>query len=502
MQNLQIHELGLLFEDVQLKNILGDGKTFPDCIPKRSLKEINLDYLQIKDTPDFDLKIFIDANFSLPKTYGNDYASDASKSVQQHIESLWNVLTRVPDKQTSETGSLLPLPYPYVVPGGRFREIYYWDSYFTMLGLQLSGRFDLIQNMVDNFSYLINSVGYIPNGNRTYFLGRSQPPFFSLMVKLLKENKKGSEDPMIKYLSVLEKEHQFWMKGADLLTASHTSERRVVRMHDGSILNRYWDENATPRPEAFKEDTELSHESKQKSEELFRHLRAAAESGWDFSSRWFKNVKSFSTIHTTEIIPVDLNCLLLHLEETLAEAWMLSGNQKTSDEYLLRCQKRRASILKYCWSEKHKFFFDFDTVDQAQKQQYTLAAAFPLFFKLASDQQAIAVAEIIKDKFLKPGGLTTTLESSGQQWDAPNGWAPLQWISYRGLQNYGLMDIANQVKLNWTNANLKVYASTGKMTEKYDVSSSNAEASGGEYPNQDGFGWTNGVFLAMTNAGN
>ncbi len=123
-----------------------------------------------------------------------------------------------------------------------------------MLGLQVSKRSDLIQNMVDNFSYLINTVGYIPNGNRTYFLGRSQPPFFSLMVGLLKEEntKKGAEDVLISYLPVLEKEHQFWMKGAGLLTASHTTQERVVRMADGSILNRYWDENATPRPEAFK----------------------------------------------------------------------------------------------------------------------------------------------------------------------------------------------------------------------------------------------------------
>ena len=103
----------------------------------------------------------------------------------------------------------------------------------------------------------------------------------------------------------------------------------------------------------------------------------------------------------------------------------------------------------------------------------------------------------MKDKFLKPGGLLTTLEFSGQQWDAPNGWAPLQWVAYKGLINYGLNSVATEVKARWMNSNLKVYETTGKMTEKYDVCSTNAEASGGEYPNQDGFGWTNGVFLAM-----
>jgi alpha,alpha-trehalase len=126
-----------------------------------------------------------------------------------------------------------------------------------------------------------------------------------------------------------------------------------------------------------------------------------------------------------------------------------------------------------------------------------LAAVFPLFFEIATSSQASAVEKVLRDKFLKPGGLTTTLLHSGQQWDAPNGWAPLQWIAYRGLLNYGFEDLANQIKTNWINVNLKVYANTGKMTEKYDVWSKDGEASGGEYPNQDGFGWTNGVFLAL-----
>ena len=496
MKKPQIHELGLLFEEVQLKNILGDGKTFPDCLPKRLLKEINKDYLNQRDSPGFDLKRFVESNFSLPKAYSDGYKSDVSKSAQQHIESLWGVLTRQPD---DEGGSLLPLPHPYVVPGGRFREIYYWDSYFTMLGLQVSRRTDLIQNMVDNFAYLIGKVGYIPNGNRSYFLGRSQPPFFSLMIKLLREvcSEVGHEDVFAKYLLSLEKEYQFWMKGGGLLSATIATHDRVVRMSDGSILNRYWDENNTPRPEAFKEDVELSHQSNQKPEVLFRHLRAAAESGWDFSSRWFRDSKDFGSIHTTEIIPVDLNCLLLHLEQTLAEAYQLSGNGTKASDYLSLSAKRKAAITKYCWSEEWKFFFDYDFVKQKQKEHYTLAATFPLFFEIASPSQAEGVEKILGEKFLKSGGLITTIEFSGQQWDAPNGWAPLQWIAYKGLMKYGLEDLANRIKSRWTNAILKVYKKTGKMTEKYDVCSDLAEASGGEYPNQDGFGWTNGVFLAM-----
>jgi alpha,alpha-trehalase len=362
-----------------------------------------------------------------------------------------------------------------------------------MLGLRASNRIDLIQNMVDNFSYLIEKVGYIPNGNCTYFLGRSQPPFFSLMVQLLKDVKKENV-VLTKYLPSLEKEYQFWMQGVDASTANH----RVVRLPDNSILNRYWDENNSPRPEAYKEDVELSHQSNQKPEELFRHLRAAAESGWDFSSRWFKDENSFATIHTTDIVPVDLNCLLFNLEQTLSDAYRISGNSEKASYYLSQSTKRKDSILKYCWSEEKKFFFDYDFVEKKQKQHFTLAAAFPLFFNIATPDQAYSVAQILKSEFLKHGGLSTTLNTTGQQWDAPNGWAPLQWIAYRGLLNYNLNDLAQEIKIRWTRANRTVYQNSGKMTEKYDVWNEHGEASGGEYPNQDGFGWTNGVYLGMT----
>jgi alpha,alpha-trehalase len=498
---MEISQLGSLFEDVQTNNLLGDGKTFPDCLPKRSLENIQNDYLLVRGAANFDLSQFVHANFDLPKSYSGDYQSDPTKSAEEHIAALWNVLTRKPDE---ESGSLIPLPNAYIVPGGRFREIYYWDSYFTMLGLCASRRIDLVQNMVDNFAYLIDKIGYVPNGNRTYFLGRSQPPFFSLMIKLLHDEgqKKILEDdeldPLIKYLPHLEKEYQFWMKGIEQLSLSTVAAHRVVRMPNGCVLNRYWDEFDTPRPEAYKEDVELSDQSNQEPKNLFRHLRAAAESGWDFSSRWFKDVNSFGSIHTTEIIPIDLNCLLYHLEKTLLEAYQLSGNGLRASHYLNLANQRKAAIKKYCWSEERKFFFDYDFVEQTQKTCITLAGVFPLFFEIATPDQAVSVENILKKKFLKPGGMTTTLNHSGQQWDAPNGWAPLQWIVYKGLLNYGFNDLALLLKTNWMTTNRKVYNQSGKMTEKYNVWNDNGEASGGEYPNQDGFGWTNGVFLAMS----
>ena len=137
----------------------------------------------------------------------------------------------------------------------------------------------MIENMVNNFSYLIDEIGYIPNGNRTYFIGRSQPPFFSLMVRLLSEEK--GEEVLIKYLPQLEKEYNFWMKGSEALNEKNSTAFHVARMPDGELLNRFWDTNETPRPESYREDVELTHQSRQNAEILYSNLRAGAESGWD-----------------------------------------------------------------------------------------------------------------------------------------------------------------------------------------------------------------------------
>ncbi len=485
-----IFSLGELFEQVQLQQIYKDGKTFVDCTPKKDLSFIHQQYEQEKNNKDFDLSFFVHTYFTEPKDPSANYTS-GGEPIATHITELWDVLTRKP---VAGNDSLITLPHPYIVPGGRFREIYYWDSYFTMLGLQISGKVDMIQNMVNNFSYLIDAIGYTPNGNRTYYLGRSQPPFFACMVQLLAEEKGNSI--LIQYLPQLEKEYNFWMKGRDNLSKENTSLFHSVLLPDGNILNRYYDENNTARPEAFKEDTEGAERAQDKAA-AHRHLRAAAESGWDFSSRWFKDGKDFSTIHTADIIPVDLNCLLYNLEQIIAKAYTLQNDTKNVDHYLMLSYKRKDAIQKYCWNIEQHFYFDYDFVSASQKRSLTLSAAFPLFFSIADKEQAESVAAIIENTFLFDGGLVTTTETTSQQWDAPNGWAPLQWIAVKGLLNYGYKNLAEKIAKRWMNINEKVYQNTGKLMEKYNVVSTDLTAGGGEYEAQDGFGWTNGVYLAM-----
>jgi alpha,alpha-trehalase len=485
----QIFELSSLFEAVQLQKVFADGKTFVDCIPKSAADKILAAYEKEKQEAGFDLKQFVRTHFELPKAFASDVKIVVS--VEQHIHQLWDVLTRQPDEAG---GSLIPLPNAYVVPGGRFGEVYYWDSYFTMLGLHASGRYEMIENMVKNFANLIHTVGFIPNGNRTYYLGRSQPPFFSLMVQLL-AGIKGKE-VLIDYLPALEKEYAFWMNGKEQLNKRNIAVNHVVLMSSGTILNRYWDTYDTPRPESYREDAELAHDYPQP-EILYRHLRAGAASGWDYSCRWFKDVNDFKTIHTIDIIPVDLNCLLYHLETTIAEAAVLKNDAVKANEYEQKASRRKQAIHHYCWNEQLQFFTDYDFTVDEQTQIKTLAASSALFFNITTQAQADAVASTLEKEFLKDGGLVTTLNTTGQQWDAPNGWAPLQWMSIVGLENYGHHELATTIAKRWIELNKDVFARTGKLMEKYNVVDTHLEAGGGEYEGQDGFGWTNGVLLAL-----
>ena len=202
-----------------------------------------------------------------------------------------------------------------------------------MLGLKEDGQTETIQNMVDNFSYLIDTYGFIPNGNRTYYLGRSQPPFYAMMIEVLSEIK--GEETYVKYLPYLEKEYNFWMEGEATLSNLNPTKRRVVLLEDGEVLNRYWDNNNSPRPESYREDVRTADKALQdfpelRREDIYRNLRAGAESGWDFSSRWLVKNKEgnydLSTIRTTHIIPIDLNVLLFNMERTLSKAFILKGD--------------------------------------------------------------------------------------------------------------------------------------------------------------------------------
>jgi alpha,alpha-trehalase len=488
--------LGELFADVQKQRIYSDGKTFPDLIPRHPTKQIQREYALAKQDPHFNLHEFVRRNFYdlLPAQHEEQFIADPNQTVSQHITRLWGKLER---NNRRDQGSLIALPHPYVVPGGRFDEQYYWDSYFIMLGLAKDGRWDLIEGMIKNFAYMIRRFGFIPTANRTYFLSRSQPPFFSQMIRLLAEHKGRSV--FVEYLPYMIKEYSFWMKGSTKLAKQeYRTLARLVQMDSGALLNRYYDNKTVPRTESLAEDTDTAIGAVEcDAERLYLHLRAGAESGWDFSSRWLADPADIRTIHTADIIPVDLNCLMYQLENTIAETYRILKQPLLARKFQKYADRRKVAISDYCWDEKAGFFIDYNFHSKSTTNAVSLAGVFPLYASLATSEQAALVAEKLNKDFLKTGGLVTSLVSSDQQWDYPNGWAPLHWIAIRGLRNYGYDDLANTIQQRWIKTNLKVFGDQHRLVEKYNVINSGEPGGGGEYPLQDGFGWTNGVLSAL-----
>ena len=214
-----------------------------------------------------------------------------------------------------------------------------------------------------------------------------------------------------------------------------------------------------------------------------------------------RDPKDLRTLETTDLIPVDLNSLLYYAERTIAALRRFRGQRgdaAVAARFTQAADDRRLALISACYDPSRGFFFDARwRSGQMVTDRPTLAAAYPLYFGVATDDQGKHVAMRLEQEFLKPGGFVTTLIASGQQWDAPNGWPPLQWLAIEGVRRYGRGDLADRARDRWLALNRRTYRSTGKMVEKYDVVDLRRRAGGGEYPTQDGFGWTNGVALAL-----
>jgi alpha,alpha-trehalase len=481
---------GPLFVQVQMDALFPDGKAFPDAVPKDPPPVVLRRYRAARPRSRAALLRFVHRTFSFP-TEARTPPAEQDKSLEAHIARLWPLLTRQPVVPPPYS-SLLYVPKPYVVPGGRFREFYYWDSYFTMLGLIPDGHLDTARDLVDDFSYMLREYGHIPNGARTYYLSRSQPPMYYLMVGLL------SPDPASawsRHLPELESEYAYWMEGSNGLRPG-MARRNVVEMPDGSLLNRYWDAADTPRDESYRNDVLIARRSGRPAAKVYRDIRAAAESGWDFSSRWLADERHLTTIDTTDIVPIDLNSLLYGLELAISRGCQARRQAACARAFAARASRRREAIDRYLWDGKAGYFMDYDWRQQKRTGELTAATLYPLFTGVADINQADAVGGITQVRLLREGGIVTTNITSGQQWDAPNGWPPLQWIAVIGFRRYDQPALAREVARRWLATVQRVFANTGKLVEKYDVEHA-LPGGGGEYPLQDGFGWTNGVTRAL-----
>lgn len=486
---------GTLFEEAQLNHATLDNKSFADALPRMSARAILRAYVRESRSKDFSYGQFAETYFELPEDVAPKTPRERKgerDDIGDYIERTWDALTREAD--TFMPGSsLLPLPNPYVVPGGRFRETYYWDSYFTMLGLAESGRWKLIEDMVENFAHLIRTYGHIPNGNRTYYLTRSNQPFFALMVELVARHR--GEEVLVQYLGELEREYAYWMRGSERLRklkGTTGAFEHTVRLKHGALLNRFYDESDRPREEMLADDVHTVPGEPKRSP-TYRELRAAAESGWDFSSRWSEDLLSRSKSRTTALAPVDLNCLMALYEMVLARAHTTAGHVQRAREMRSCAEARTHTIRTHLWDEERGWYVDYVYAENERASSLTLAGVYPLYAGIATAEHADRMETTLRDHFLREGGLVTTLVQTGEQWDAPNGWAPLHYLATEGLERYGKHALAQDIANRWVETVKRMYKRFGALMEKYNVQDPHELAGGGEYGIQDGFGWTNAV---------
>ncbi|XP_025211781.1 trehalase isoform X1 [Theropithecus gelada] len=396
-----------------------------------------------------------------------------------------------------ERFSLIYSEHPFIVPGGRFVEFYYWDSYWVMEGLLLSEMAETVKGMLQNFLDLVKTYGHVPNGGRVYYLQRSQPPLLTLMMDCYLTHTNDTTF-LQENIETLALELDFWTKNR---TVSVSLEGKNY------LLNRYYVPYGGPRPESYSKDTELADTLPEGDREaLWAELKAGAESGWDFSSRWLiggPNPNSLSGIRTSKLVPVDLNAFLCQAEELMSKFYSRLGNDSQATKYRTLRAQRLAALNAVLWDEETGAWFDYDLENKKKNQDFYPSNLTPLWAGCFSDPG-------VADKALKyledsriltyQYGIPTSLQKTGQQWDLPNAWAPLQDLVIRGLAKAPLpraQEVAFQLAQNWIRTNFDVYSQKSAMYEKYDISNGGQPGGGGEYEVQEGFGWTNGVVLML-----
>ncbi|MGI8734283.1 MAG: trehalase family glycosidase [Pyrinomonadaceae bacterium] len=406
-----------------------------------------------------------------------------------------------------EQHGLLYLPYPYVVPGGRFNEMYGWDSYFTQVGLVRDNEMVLAKNMVDNFLYQIDHYGKILNANRTYYLSRSQPPFLTQMI-LNVYRKERNISWLRATVPAIEKYYRFWIEEPHL--TKQTGLSRYYDFGNGpapEVLSGERDDKGRDHYDHVKEyyrthdvkDYDLStYYDKQKDQltDLFyKGDRSMRESGFDPSNRF--GPFSVDIIHYD---PVCLNSLLYLMETDTAEILRILGRVREARLWTNRAAERRQKINELMWDKQDGLYYDYNFA-RKEVRRYPFATTFyPLWVGVADKSQAARIVANL-NLFERPGGLLTSTNVTGSQWDAPFGWAPTEMIAIQGLRRYGYNKEADRITANFLSLILKEFIQHNTIVEKYDVERRESEVSAGlkfgYKSNEIGFGWTNAAFTEL-----
>lgn len=510
---------GNLLRTVQMVRIFNDSKTFVDMRLQKDKADVLQAFKALPSKPSKKQVIkFVSDNFhpvghDLEEWSPPDWNENPEiigrikdpnlRNFASKLNGLWKKLGRkISDeaRQTPAQSSLIVVPNPFIVPGGRFREYYYWDSYWVVNGLLICGMKDTVKGMIDNFVALVKTYGFVPNGGRIYYTNRSQPPFLIPIVELYL-TKTGDIDYVKSILDVLENEYNFWRQ--------HRTVEVEIPAGRKYNLSIYAADMDTPRPESYYEDVHTAREVPDDAKPaLYQDIASAAESGWDFSTRWFNRTGpgkgSLSRTRTRQIVPTDLNSVLFYCEKLLEKFSRLAGNAQGADKYEEFSEARRVAIEAVLWDDQRGMWLDYDRELKKRREYFYAASVVPLWASvhLGNETREKDVLRTLKRlKVLDyPGGFPTSLSPSGQQWDFPNAWPPLQHMLIAGFaqsSNEDLKQEALKFAQNWMTTNYKAWKATGHMFEKFNVSVHGAPGGGGEYVIQVGFGWTNGVVLDL-----
>lgn len=399
---------------------------------------------------------------ALPLRASNDLTAEDVQAARDYIKDFWKKLERY---HPVDDESLIGLPKPYLVPAYEekhafdFNELYYWDSYFMVQGMQDAEHKELVEGILEDLLTLFTRFKVIPNASRTYLMGRSQPPFLTSFILEVNQAYQPGKTWLKKAMAIAKQEyHTVW-------TGTKKPNERLA--HEG--LSRYYDTN-------------------------YLHDLAEAESGWDMTPRFGRKALNF--------LPVDLNSLLYKYETDFAFVARELGDEEEAKEWELAAERRKQTMNELMWDRLRGLYYDYNFVRGKRGSVSSLATYFPLWAGLASNEQAAALVKALR-RFENKGGLATTdtlpvgqfvIGSMPTQWAYPNGWAPLQYIAIHGLERYGYHEDAKRLAMKWLKCNLNWFNEHGVFLEKYNVVSPDKPPVKGVYPSQTGFGWTNAVF--------
>jgi len=427
-------------------------------------------------------------------------------------EDLTRIELRVlpPGRAMPSDPGLLYLPRPYVVPGGRFNEMYGWDSYFIQVGLLADGETERARDMVENFLYEIEHYGTILNANRTYYMTRSQPPFLTEMILGLFE-KTGDKEWLRRTRPAVEAYYRFWTTEPHLVPETGLS--RYYDLGDGPAAEVLSDEKDPQgrthydrireyyrdHPDAAKDDYDVARYYDRANDRLtdlfYKGDRSMRESGFDPSNRF-----GLFNVDVIQYAPVCLNTLLYRMETEAAHIEDTLGNAAGAAEWRRRAEARHAAVDRYLWDEPSGLYLDYNFETRSRRKYEFATTFYPLWAGLASKAQARRVRDNLK-LFEAPGGLLTSTRVTGNQWDAPFGWAPLQMIPADGLRRYGYDADADRVSRKFLALVTKEFEEHGTIKEKYDVQRRESDVEAGikfgYAANQIGFGWTNAAYLDL-----